>query len=95
MTTHTKIRLKQSILDQAKDLAGDGNLSALVRDAMKPYLTGNKTLNVVDDPIKETSVVISPEELTQLTTLAQAANISRFEAIRIAVESYLDEQGRL
>lgn len=97
MTSHIRIRLPKSLLDAGKDAAKQQNLSfsQIVIQALNPYLSGNKSYRTADTDIKETSLVISPEELSQLTALAQQANISRFEAIRLAVESYLDEQGRL
>lgn len=94
MTTTAKIRMEQSDYDviQAHAKSKSMSMSDLVRQAMQPYVSGKKQLHGKKKQPRETTVIVDDQELEVFRALASEANVSIYEAFRVAIENYMRER---
>lgn len=96
MKTVTKARLSTSHLAPLRRVAETRktSVSAVIRAAITPYVLGKKKFPKMSQPgTVHTAFTLDHDKIVELRSIAVQSNISWDEAVRYAVESYLEELG--
>lgn len=96
MKTPTKARLSSRHLAPLRRVAETRktSVSAVIEDAITPYVSGKKKFPKMSQSGEvHTGFTIDHYKMLELKNIAAQSNISWDEAVRYAVESYLEELG--
>jgi hypothetical protein len=92
MQTSARLRLSKDLKDTLQYRASRRSISvsALLREAMRPYLDGRRTLPAKEVHDQETSFACYVQDFAKFKELSKEANIPWDEAMRVIIREHLD-----
>lgn len=84
MQVTARLRIAKDVHAVIKEKAREQrtSVSAMIREAMEPYLAGERTLPVYEDNDLQTNFTCYDQDLVRFKALAKEANLSWDEAVR-------------
>lgn len=91
MQTAARLRLSKELKEalQTKAKRRSRSVSAVLRDAMRPYLDGTRSLPARESNDQETTFACYVNDFAKFKELAKEANIPWDEAMRVIIREHL------